>query len=94
MCVCVCVCVCQVSSHRPAIKENTSHVVAARQNISLLWCAISVKLNIGKKMTGLEIMAPNHEKIYHVSKLIELTFKWRFHCLQRCFRNHTGREDA
>ena len=41
---------------------------------------ISVKLDIDKKIKGLEIMAFNHKKIDHVSKLIEL------HCLQGCFR--------
>ena len=49
---------------RPAIKENTARVVAAHQsNVSLLWHVISVKLNIGKKITGLEIMTLNCEKI-------------------------------
>ena len=47
---------------RPVIKENTAHVVAACQNVSLLWCVISMKLNIGKKITGLEIITMNHEK--------------------------------
>ena len=42
---------------RPAIKENTACVVAACQsNILLLRRVISVKLNIGKKIIGLDIM--------------------------------------
>ena len=49
---------------RPVIKENTVRVVAARENnVLLLWRVISLKLNIGKKITGLEIMTPNREKI-------------------------------
>ena len=36
---------------------------------------MSVKLNIGKKITRLEIMKLNHKKTYHVSKCIELMFK-------------------
>ena len=37
---------------RPVIKENTAHVVAARQNnFQLLWHVISMKLNISKKIT-------------------------------------------
>ena len=30
---------------------------------TILWCVISTKLNIGKKVTGLEIMTLNCEKI-------------------------------
>ena len=51
-----------------------------------------MKLNIGKKKTGLEIMTLNHEEIY-VSKLIELMLKGDLHCLQGCFRKQTGQED-
>ena len=58
----------------------------------LLQSVISVKLNIGKKTTGLEIMTLNHEEIY-VSKLIELMLKGDLHCLQGCFRKQTGQED-
>ena len=29
----------------------------------ILWSVISVKLNIGKKITGIEIMTLNHKKI-------------------------------
>ena len=39
-------------------------------------------------------MTFNHEQVYHVSKLIELMFKGELHCLQRCFRKQTGREDV
>ena len=52
---------------------------------------ISVKLNIGKKITGLEIMTLNRKKIY-VSKLIELIFKGELHLLQGFFRKRAGRE--
>ena len=49
---------------RPVIKENTVRVVAARKNnVLLLLRVISLKLNIGKKIAGLEIMTPNREKI-------------------------------
>ena len=51
-----------------------------------------MKLN-SQKITGLEIMTLNHEKLKHVSKLIELMFKGELHCLQGCFRKQTGRED-
>ena len=51
-------------NRRPVIKENTVRVVAARKNnVLLLWRVISLKLNIGKKIAGLEIMTPNREKI-------------------------------
>ena len=48
--------------------DSKSHTIIS-------WCVISVKLNIGKKITGLEIMTSNRKKILHVSKLIELLFK-------------------
>ena len=51
----------------------------------ILWHVISVKLNIGKKITGLEIMTLNSETILHVSKLKELMFKGELQCLQRYF---------
>ena len=57
----------------------------------ILWLVISVKFNIGKKITGLEIMTFNQEKIYPVSKLIELMFKGKLHYLHECFRKQTGR---
>ena len=47
----------------------------------ILWPVISVKLNIGKKIAELEIMALHQEKISHVSRLIELIFKEELHCL-------------
>ena len=47
----------------------------------ILWCIISAKLNIGKKITvrnnGIE-----PEKIQHVSKLKELMNNGELHCLQ------------
>ena len=62
-------------------------MVAARQsNVLLLSHVISVKLNIGKKTTGLQTMTLNHEKIWHVSKFIELMFKGELHYLQEYFR--------
>ena len=60
----------------------------------ILWRLISVKLNIGKKITGLEIMTLNREKIQRISKLVELIFKGELHCLQECFRKQTVREDV
>ena len=51
---------------RPVNKEDTARVVAAHQNkVLLLRCGrlISVNLKIGKKITGLEIMTLNCEKI-------------------------------
>ena len=53
----------------------------------------SMKLSIGKKITRLEIVTLNSEKIWHVSRLVELMFKRELHCLQGCFRKQTGRED-
>ena len=60
-------------TNSPVIEENTTHVVAAREtNVLLLWRAIfdraiwrviSVKSNIGQKMTGLGIMTLNPKKI-------------------------------
>ena len=51
---------------RPVIKESTTCVVATHQNnVSLPWCVIILwhvtnkRLNIGKKITGLEIMTLN-----------------------------------
>ena len=60
----------------------------------ILWYVINVKLRIGKKITGTEIMTLNHQKILHVSKLIEPMFKGELHCLQRCFRKQTDKEDV
>ena len=47
----------------------------SKSHAIMLWHEISVKLNIGKKITRLEIMKLNHKKTYHVSKCIELMFK-------------------
>ena len=55
----------------------------------MLLCVISIKLNIGKKITRLGVMTLNSEKIQHVSKLIELMFKGELHCLQGCFIKQT-----
>ena len=66
----------KVTIDRPVIKENTARVVAAPQKRSFIaivcdskshtkifWHEIRIKLNIGKKVTGLEKMALNHKKI-------------------------------
>ena len=53
-----------------------------KSQVIILWCVISMKFNIGKKIIGLEIMTLNCEKIQHISKLIELMFKEELHCLQ------------
>ena len=45
---------------------------------NITWCVISMKLSIGKKITGLEIMTLNCKKIWHVFRLIELMFKGEF----------------
>ena len=47
----------------------------------ILWCVISKKLNIGKKITGLKIMTFNRKKIQHVSRRIELIFNGESCCL-------------
>ena len=85
--------------YRPVIKENTAHVVAACQNNILLlwhdskwhtiifWFVISMKLNIGKKITGLEM------KNLACFQLEELRFTGEVHCLQGCYRKQTGRGD-
>ena len=73
-------------------------MVAARQNnfffamlcnsklhAIILWCVISMKLNICQKIAGLEIMTLNPKK--YVSKLTKLMFKWEFkseHIFQIC----------
>ena len=51
----------------------------------ILWPVISIKLNIDKKIAGIEITALNHEKVQHVFKLIELMFKEELHCLHNGF---------
>ena len=61
---------------RPVIKDNPTHVVAAHQknilyfktcdsklHTMISWHVMSMKLNIGKKIAGLEIMTLNHEKM-------------------------------
>ena len=53
-----------------------------KSQVIILWCVISMKFNIGKKIIGLEIMTLNCEKIQHISKLIELMCKGELHCLQ------------
>ena len=45
---------------------------------NITWCVISMKLSVGKKITGLEIMTLNRKKIWHVFRLIELMFKGEF----------------
>ena len=89
---------------RPVIKENSTcgchtskqHLIAMACNsklyVIMLWRVISVKLIIGKKITGLGIITLNHNK--NVSKLIELMFKGELHCMQGSFKNHTGRVDV
>ena len=42
---------------------------------------ISVKLNIGWKITWLEMMTLNRKKIWHVFKPMELMFMGELHCL-------------
>ena len=59
----------------------------------ILWRVMSVKLNIAKKITGLEIMTLICEKMYHIPKRTELMSQVEIHCLQGCFRQQTGRED-
>ena len=41
----------------------------------MLWHVISMKLNIGKKITGLEMMTSDQKKNQHASKLVELMLK-------------------
>ena len=65
--------------------DSKSHAI-------ILWRVINVKLNIGKKITGLEIMTLNCKKIQHTSKLIELTFKRKSHCLQEYLRKQRAFE--
>ena len=62
-----------------------SMVCGSKLYAIISWPVIGVKLNIGKKITGLEIIALHCEKIYHVSKLIELMFNGELHCLQNGF---------
>ena len=57
------------------IKENITHVAAHQNNILLLmghdskshamtlWCVISIKMSIAKKIAGLELMTLNSEKM-------------------------------
>ena len=60
----------------------------------LLWHVISVKLNVGTKITWLERMTLNRKKIQHVSKLIELMFKGELHYSHGCLKKQAGREDV
>ena len=57
--------------------DSKSHTI-------VIWHVIDTKLNIGKKITGLEIMTLNREKKKNVSKLIELMFKGELLFLQGC----------
>ena len=66
-------------------KNSKLHAIILRQ-------VISMKLNICKKITGLEIMSFYHENTYSASKLIKLMFKEKLDCLQECFRKQIGRE--
>ena len=54
----------------------------------ILWCVMSMKLNVGEKIAGLEIITLNYEKMQHVPKDIDLMSKGELHCLQGCFRKH------
>ena len=58
------------------------------------WRVMSVKLNIAKKIAGLEITALNRGKMWHISKLIALIFKGALHHSQRCLRKQRGREEV
>ena len=46
--------------HMP--KQSVIAMVCDSKLHAILWCVINMKLNIGKKITGLEIMILNHEK--------------------------------
>ena len=86
------------------IKENSTcgchtwkqHLIAMACNsklyVIILWRVISVKLIIGKKITGLGIVTLNHNK--NVSKLIKLMCKGELHCMQGCFKKQAGRADV
>ena len=50
-----------------------------------------LKRERGREITELEIMTLSHENIEHASKHIEVMFKGELHCLQGCFKKHTGR---
>ena len=52
----------------------------------MFWHVMSMKLNIAKKIAGLEIMTLNCENMYYVSNLLELMSKGKLHCLKGCFR--------
>ena len=60
----------------------------------ILWRVVSVKLNIGKKITRLEIMKLNRKKISMFPNLqIELMFKGGVTLFTGCFGKQTGREN-
>ena len=50
------------------------------------------KLNIGKKITGLEIMKLNRKKIQHYFQTYRTDVYGESHCLQGCFRKQTSRD--
>ena len=60
----------------------------------ILLRVIKVKLNIGKKITGLQIITLNREKIQHVSRFIELIFTGELHYLHGCFGKQTVSADV
>ena len=59
----------------------------------ILWRVMGVKLNIAKKIAGLEITL-NFKNMQHVFNRIELMSKGELDYLQRCFRKETGRKDV
>ena len=66
--------------------DSTLHVI--------LWRVVSVKSNIGKKITRLEIMKWNRKKSSMFPNLqIELMFKGGVTMFTGCFRKQTGREN-
>ena len=59
----------------------------SKSHVIMLWHVISMKLNIGKKITGLEMMTSDQKK----SACFQTC---RTDVKGGCFRKQTGREDV
>ena len=77
-----------------APKQHSIAMACNLESHAILLRVINVKLNNGKKITGLEIITLNREKIQHVSRFTELMFTGELHCLHGCFRKQTVSENV
>ena len=86
----------QKTSHRPVIKKKyqtcdchmpkqrfADMACDSKSHAIILWRVINVKLNIGKKITGLEIMTLNCKKFSMLPNLLN----WRLRGSHTVYRN-------